>query len=83
MTPARNLRINSWASGRVPQARPGVVIALVGAILMFVPAIPLGRLPGDIRIEGEHTRIYFPIVTCLLLIVVLSVALWVVRTYLR
>jgi flagellin-like protein len=32
----------------------GFVIALVGAILMLVAVIPLGRLPGDIRIESEQ-----------------------------
>jgi hypothetical protein len=61
----------------------GVMIAIVGVILIFAPAIPLGRLPGDIRIEGEHTRFYFPIVTCLVISLVLSAALWVVRSFLR
>ncbi|HEV3303401.1 MAG TPA: DUF2905 family protein [Planctomycetaceae bacterium] len=45
---------------------------------MFVPAIPLGRLPGDIRIEG-HTRVYCSLV----LSVILSVDLWFVGSFLR
>jgi hypothetical protein len=61
----------------------GFGIAIVGAILMLAPAIPLGRLPGDIRFEGEHTRIYFPIVTCLVLSVILSVVMWIVNSFLR
>ncbi|HEV3418560.1 MAG TPA: DUF2905 domain-containing protein [Pirellulales bacterium] len=61
----------------------GCVIAMVGAILMFVPAVPLGRLPGDIRIESEHTRIYFPIVTCPVLSVILSLLMCLVRSFLR
>ena len=62
----------------------GVVIALAGLAWMFGPAVPwLGRLPGDVRIEGEHTRIYVPITTCLLLSVALSAILWLVRWFSR
>jgi Protein of unknown function (DUF2905) len=58
----------------------GLAIAAVGAVVLLGPSIPwLGRLPGDIRIEGAHTRIYFPLATCLLLSVVLSLVLWVIR----
>jgi len=39
----------------------------------------LGRLPGDIYVRGKHTGFYFPIVTCLLLSVVLSLAMWLFR----
>jgi hypothetical protein len=39
-------------------------------------------LPGDIRIERENFRCYFPLVTCLLLSVVLSLALWLIRLFL-
>jgi len=38
--------------------------------------IKLGRLPGDIRIEGKSGGFYFPVVTCLLLSVVLSLVMW-------
>ncbi len=41
------------------------------------PSLPwLGRLPGDVRIEREHVRIYLPFTSCLLLSVVLSGVLW-------
>lgn len=43
---------------------------------------PLGRLPGDIRIEGEHTRFYFPITTCLLISAILTLA-WALIQKLR
>jgi hypothetical protein len=36
-------------------------------------------LPGDIRIEGENFRFYFPLVTCLLLSLVLSLVVWLIR----
>jgi len=62
----------------------GLAIAAVGLFFVFGPSIPwLGRLPGDIRIEGEQTRFYFPITTCILLSVVLSLAAWVVQKLTR
>jgi hypothetical protein len=39
----------------------------------------LKALPGDIRIERENFRFYFPLVTCLLLSLVLSLVLWIIR----
>ena len=58
----------------------GVVIAGIGLVWLLVPSIPwLGKLPGDIRIEGENTRIYIPIMTCILLSLLLTGILWLVR----
>ena len=54
----------------------GVLLAVVGGVLYLGPSVPLlGKLPGDIRIEGERGRFYFPIVTCLVLSVVLTLIL--------
>ncbi len=54
----------------------GLVVAAVGLLWILAPSIPwLGRLPGDIRIERENVRIYFPLATCL----VLSVVLWAIQ----
>ncbi len=54
----------------------GVVATLVGLVMWsgFAPKW-LGRLPGDIRIEREHSSFYFPIVTCIILSIVLSLLL--------
>jgi hypothetical protein len=51
----------------------GVIITLVGLVVWsgFAPKW-LGRLPGDIRIEREHSGFYFPIVTCIVLSILLS-----------
>jgi len=60
----------------------GLLLAAVGLAWLLLPNIPwLGRLPGDIRWEGEHGDFYFPIVTCLLLSLLLSVVLWVVQQF--
>ena len=56
----------------------GAVITTVGALLYFGARLPfrLGRLPGDIIHRGEHTTVYLPIVSCLVISAVLSVILW-------
>jgi Protein of unknown function (DUF2905) len=51
----------------------GAVIVLLGlALWSGVGAGWLGRLPGDIRIERQHSTFYFPIATCIILSIVLS-----------
>ena len=58
----------------------GAVIVLVGLLLMLGPKIPwLGRLPGDILIRKEHFSYYFPLGTCVLISIVLSLILWLFR----
>lgn len=60
----------------------GLVIAGIGLLWVFVPSIPwLGRLPGDIRIETGNVRFYFPLVTCLLLSVILTLVVWLVQWF--
>ncbi len=60
----------------------GLVIAGVGLGLLVAPSIPwLGRLPGDLRIERENFRFYFPLATCLLLSLVLSLIVRLVRLF--
>lgn len=51
----------------------GVATTVVG-LVMWSGLTPkwLGRLPGDIRIEREHSAFYFPIVTCVVLSIILS-----------
>lgn len=51
----------------------GIVIAVAG-ILLWSGIAPgfFGKLPGDIRIERGHSVFYFPIVTCILLSIILS-----------
>jgi len=53
----------------------GAVIAGVGLAFLLAGKVPfLGRLPGDVRIKtGEHSEIFLPVTTCLVLSVVLSI----------
>ena len=58
----------------------GLLLAGAGLIWLLAPSIPwLGRLPGDIRVEGRHFRFYFPLATCILLSVIISLLLMLFR----
>jgi DUF2905 family protein len=63
----------------------GLVIAAVGALLLAGAKLPLrlGRLPGDIAYQGRHATFYFPIVTCILLSVVLTLVFWIAGAFRR
>lgn len=55
----------------------GLAIAAIGALLLLAPKIPwLGRLPGDIVIEGRRVKVYFPLATSLLLSLLLTLLLY-------
>jgi len=55
----------------------GVILFLIGGGVYLVAKVglPLGRLPGDIRIEGENGSFYFPLTTSILVSVVLTIVL--------
>jgi hypothetical protein len=57
----------------------GLILAAIGLAWPWLSKLGLGRLPGDIRIESESGGFYFPIVTCLVISVVLSLVLWLIR----
>jgi len=62
----------------------GLMIAGIGVVWLIAPFIPwLGKLPGDIAVERENFRFYFPVVTCLLLSLLLTGVLWLVRFFFR
>jgi hypothetical protein len=60
----------------------GIVVAVTGGVLMLLARVPafskLGRLPGDIRIEGEGFACFVPIATMILLSIVLTIVLNIV-----
>lgn len=59
----------------------GVFIVILGVCVLLAQklGVPLGRLPGDVTWRGKHTSIYFPLATCLLLSVILSLILYVLN----
>lgn len=58
----------------------GVIFLLAGGLLYIAVRfnLPLGRLPGDIRIQGRNYSIYLPLATSIILSIVLTVLLNVI-----
>jgi ribose/xylose/arabinose/galactoside ABC-type transport system permease subunit len=54
----------------------GLVILLAGIAWPVLSRTGIGRLPGDIFVQRGNTSFYFPIVTCIVLSIVLSVVMW-------
>ena len=61
----------------------GALLACFGLLLLFGARLhlPIGRLPGDIVYRGKNTSFYFPVVTCIVLSVVLSLLFWLLGRF--
>ncbi|WP_124727126.1 DUF2905 domain-containing protein [Staphylospora marina] len=60
----------------------GGVLVLLGLLWQVGGKwLPLGRLPGDIVIEKENMKFYFPIVTCIVISLLLSLISWLFRLF--
>jgi Protein of unknown function (DUF2905) len=62
----------------------GVAVAAIGAVVWLAARpgglpLRLGRLPGDISYQGKHGSFYFPVVTCILLSVILTLVMRLVQ----
>jgi hypothetical protein len=57
----------------------GAVLLLAGLLWPWLARLGLGRLPGDITIENGNFSFYFPIATCIIVSVVLSLVLWFIN----
>ena len=57
----------------------GLALAAVGLLLTWIPLPKLGRLPGDLYIRRENWSLHFPLVTCILVSVVLTLVFWLIQ----
>jgi hypothetical protein len=59
----------------------GIVLVVIGLVLWKIPGAFgwVGRLPGDFSIRKEHFSFYFPLATCLVISVVLTLLSWLFR----
>jgi hypothetical protein len=64
----------------------GIVVIALGLLFMLgskFPSLGLGKLPGDIAIKGKHWSFYFPILTCVVISVVLTLILWLFNLFIK
>lgn len=64
----------------------GIALTALGLIVMLGARFSFfgfGRLPGDVAYKGKHVSVYFPIVTCVILSVVLTLILWLISLLTR
>jgi uncharacterized protein HemY len=55
----------------------GAVLLVIGVVLTFGDKLPLlGKLPGDIKIEGKNYTLYFPVVTSIIISLIISMILY-------
>jgi hypothetical protein len=57
----------------------GIAVFITGLLWPWLSKLGLGRLPGDFRIQSGGSVFYFPLATCLIVSVVLSLLLWLLR----
>jgi hypothetical protein len=58
----------------------GVILVIAGAVLLVAPKIPwLGKLPGDISFKRGNVSFYFPLGTCILISIILTLILYLFR----
>ena len=56
----------------------GIGVAAVGGFLALGGRLPFGRLPGDISVQGQNSGFFFPVVSCIVLSVLLTIVLNIV-----
>ena len=62
----------------------GVILTGLGLVVLLAPRIPwLGRLPGDIVIQRDRFSFYFPVVSCLVASLFLSLLMWLFGRFQR
>ncbi|AQR77146.1 DUF2905 domain-containing protein [Paenibacillus larvae] len=60
----------------------GIILIVIGGIWLLAGRwLPIGKLPGDIVVKKENFTFYFPIVTCIVLSVIISLILYVIRLF--
>ncbi len=58
----------------------GLVIAAMGVLMVITPRVPwLGKLPGDIIIKKENFQFYFPITTCIIISIIVTLLLYLFK----
>jgi len=59
----------------------GIVISIIGIIVILLGRIGLFKLPGDIEFGGKTWKVYFPIVSCIVISILLTVIIWLIKYF--
>lgn len=58
----------------------GIIFVIIGFLLPYISKIPfIGRLPGDIYIEKENFKIYFPLTTSIIISIIISLIIYLFK----
>jgi hypothetical protein len=57
----------------------GIALVLLGILWPWIGKFPIGRLPGDIMVEKDNFRLFFPITTMVVISLVLTLILWLFK----
>ena len=57
----------------------GIILVVAGLLWPYLTKLGLGRLPGDIVVEQEHSRFYFPVTTSIIISLILTLLFWLFR----
>jgi hypothetical protein len=71
---------NPWSGLGKGIILAGAILVIAGLILVFLPKIPwIGKLPGDLFYKGERVSFYFPLTTCIIISLLLTLLFAIFR----
>ena len=59
----------------------GIIISAIGGIIILLGHFGLFKLPGDLEFGGKNWKVYFPVISCIIISVILTVILWIVSYF--
>ena len=59
----------------------GIVVSIIGLIVILLGKTGIFRLPGDIEFGGKNWKVFFPVVTCLIISIILTVIFWIISFF--
>jgi hypothetical protein len=59
----------------------GIVVVMLGALMVLLGKVGLFKLPGDLQFGGKNWRVFFPIASCIILSIILTLILWLINYF--
>ena len=59
----------------------GLMVVLAGVVLILINKLGIHRMPGDLKFGNDNFRVYFPIGTCIVLSVVMTLIMWLIKLF--